>query len=217
MKLISIVIFSTLLALVSCAASKPPIKTTILNPSLLKAKINFQQSWNKKRSKLEFGSHDTAENCAEYTKLVSRHKPIESTNNQLIKSEYLVCDVLKILSDKQVKTNKSLLDLGTKLSEKLDLRSFPSSLFRVSDETKHTLKSIGTESVTSIGTTSTMETEDWIFRLEVVAITDINGNNKPDWIIWFSDEAKQGNYRSYSTLVAYDVLGDKKITAMIYP
>ena len=51
--------------------------------------------------------------------------------------------------------------------------------------------------------------------MQVVAETDANGDGKKDLIIYVVDESKEGNLRSYSTLVIYDVenKGDLKAAA----
>ena len=60
------------------------------------------------------------------------------------------------------------------------------------------------------------ETAEWRYRLELVAISDIDKNGKPDWVLWLSDESKSGNYRGYQTLIAYDVKQGNTISAKPY-
>lgn len=48
--------------------------------------------------------------------------------------------------------------------------------------------------------TLTLDTPDWHYRFEVVADTPA-ANGERQWLVWFSDEARAGNYRSHATLV----------------
>jgi len=72
------------------------------------------------------------------------------------------------------------------------------------------------DNLTSDDTATLLETKDWIFRLEVVAVIPLNDNETPDWVIWVSDEAKQGSYYSYSTLVIYDPAAEEPLVATPY-
>ena len=109
------------------------------------------------------------------------------------------------------------MGLGEKLESKLDLRSFPSSLNRIGSEEANTLKSIFPEQTKSFNNVVELQTEDWAFTIEVVALAKINDNSSPDWIVWVLDEAKSGNYRGYSTLIIYDPEKQKKLKAVVYP
>ena len=217
MRVICIVIMASLCLLAACSSTKLYHRNYIFNQDLLTLHKNYNESLNIQRSELIFGGGHVARNCLAYFKLVSQYDIDESIYNQSIKSEYLICDALKILSGISVYYDKSAKDFGEKLSSKLDLRSFPSSLFRMSQESKHTLKSLYPEDVKSTDSSAILETEDWIFRLEVVAVAQINDNDDLDWVVWLSDEAKSGNYRSYATFVLYDPENQEEYTATPYP
>ena len=73
------------------------------------------------------------------------------------------------------------------------------------DEKKFSLKQLGANAVKTEATSASYETTDWHYRLEWVATLDANNNGKADWVLWLADEAKDGNYRQYQTLVIYDV------------
>ena len=72
------------------------------------------------------------------------------------------------------------------------------------DEKKHTLNKLTGDLKLGVNSAS-VESNDWRYALELVAVTDINKNGTADWIIWLIDEAKTGNYRAYQTLIAFDV------------
>jgi len=174
-----------------------------LNQELLEAYRNFDDAYERRRSPILFEEGHLADNCKTYFELTSEYDIDEEIHNQMVKSEYLICDVIKILSgssgvaENEVETS----GLGTKLAEKLDLRTFASSLFRSSDEESYTIERLSLEYIFPRATSVTLETEDWTFTLEVVAIARINNNATPDWILWVLDESKSANYRGFSTLI----------------
>ena len=180
---------------------------------------NFDNAFKKTRNKLLFNGDLVANDCNSYFELTSKYDVEESIHNQQVKSEYLICDALNILSNSSgIYSEKvSDLDLGEELSSKLDLRSFPSSLNRASDERSHTLKSLYPGQTTSIDNVVELQSEDWAFTMEVVALARINDNASPDWIVWVLDESKSGNYRGYSTLIVYDPEEQESFKAMTYP
>ncbi|WP_133510493.1 hypothetical protein [Candidatus Thiosymbion oneisti] len=212
--------FFLFLWMIDLSANVQPHKIGyVFNQDLLHMQRNYGESLDLQRSELQFASGSSATNCLEYYRLSSEQEIDESIHNQLVKSEYLVCDALKILAEAAVVHEGSATGrgIGEKLSSKLDLRSFPSSLFRISDEEKHTLSALYPKNnLVSDDTATLLETKDWIFRLEVVAIVPLNDNKIPDWVIWVSDEAKQGSYRSYSTLIIYDPATQESLVATPY-
>ena len=192
--------------LAGCVGIKPEDSIYILDDKLSVSYMDIDDSLKHKRSKLLFSGDQEAFNCNTYFELASKYSIEESIHNQQVKSEYLICDTLKILSNasgfstEKVKTT----DLGNELLSKLDLRSFPSSLSRAGSEISYTLKALHPNQTSYVDNVAELETEDWAFTVEVVALAKINGNSYPDWIVWVFDESKSGNYRGYSTLILYD-------------
>ena len=180
--------------LVGCASSKGQNPIYILDNELSLAYKNIDDSLKKKRSKLLFSGEQEVSSCNTYLDLVSTVKLEEDLYNQQVKSEYLTCDALKILSDSlefsQEKVNVS--DLGDELLSKLDIRSFSSSLNRSGTEVSHTLRSLYPSQTSYTDNVAELQSEDWAFTLEVVAIARINDNLSPDWIVWVFDESKSG-------------------------
>lgn len=210
---IALIVFQT-----ACGASgHASILITAYNAETIKALHQYDQTLRKRRPPLEFKSRTVAETCETYIQAMRETAPDEGVNNQIAKSEYLICDVLAIIGRKNV-TGERIggSAFGEMLAARLDLRSFPSSLFQMLDEKKHTLASIGKGSLQVGATFVTYETPDWVYKLEVVASLDINKNGKPDWVIWLTDKAKTGNYRGYQTLIAYDVTTDGEFRAELY-
>lgn len=193
--------------------------TSILNDELL---ISYQDIDNvllTKRSTLLFSEGQEVDDCAAYNSLSSQYKIEESVYNQQVKSEYLICDALNILSRSPLSPSKKFksFPLGEKILTKLDLRTFPSSLNRLASESSNTLKSLYSNQVSFNDNTVELQTEDWSFSLQVVAIARLNDNLNPDWIIWVADESKSGNYRGYSTIIIYDPGEQLTYKATKYP
>ena len=200
------------ITLFSCSAENDtPISTRVFNADVASSLNNFKQSFNSKRAELEFISGIKVNSCDTYSKEVENSKISEGVNNQIAKSEYLLCDVLGLLGNKSYSVKKADVNISNLIASKLDLRSFPSSLGPRIDDKSHTIKSIAGNDLAVKANAAIYETPDWNFKLELVAISDINANKKEDWILWVTDESKSGNYRSYQTLVLYDVDTSKNL------
>lgn len=198
--------------LFSCSAEKDTTITThVFNADVASSLNNFKQSFNSKKVELEFVSGVKVNNCDVYSKEVEKSKISEGVNNQIAKSEYLFCDILDLLGNKTYSVMKPDVKMSNVIANKLDLRSFPSSLGPRLDDKSYTIKNIAGNDLVVKTNSVTYETTDWNFKIELVATADINANKKEDWILWVTDESKSGNYRSYQTLVLYDVDTSKNI------
>ncbi|MCG8427990.1 MAG: hypothetical protein MI754_11590 [Chromatiales bacterium] len=186
---------------------------------MLQSYKDFNNSFKKARTPLSYSGGHTASNCETYFDLAPKHDIEETVHNQAVKSEYLICDALKILSDSYGAPDKRIdfSSMGELLLSQLDLRSFSSSLYRAADENTHTLQSLFPQSSSATGPITRFDSEDWAFTLEVVAVANMNDNSAPDWIVWVLDEAKEGNYRGYSTLIIYDPEQQEPLKATTYP
>lgn len=213
-------VLSALTVLLSgCAAqSKAPDVVILLNDDAAKAISRYGDAVSKKRVPVEFDSGEKVDTCESYTRLAAKSTLKEDVANQLGKSEYLMCDVLAIVGNRKIMADDihKTTAYGTALASRLDLRTFPSSLFQMLDENKYTLVQLNAKAVKTSTTSASSETDEWRYRLELVAVLDVDKNGKPDWVLWLSDESKPGNYRSYQTLIAYDVTGSGVIGAKPY-
>lgn len=205
--------------LAGCASNKLSPPPYIPNEQLKLSYETLEHSLKKKRNIFAFDGGQAANDCITYFELISKSPADETIHNQLVKSEYLICDALNILSESLGISGitSENLDRGGELLSKLDLRSFPSSLNRASNDETHTLKSLFPRETTSAKNTAKLETDDWAFTMEVVALARINDNSFPDWIVWISDESKSGNYRGYSTLIIYDPEERERFKGTSYP
>lgn len=202
--------------LVACPGQQGVAAGSVYNDQVAKALQQRRDADTRTRATLMFDSGATARFCSEYLRLLAASTLKEDVNNQIAKGEYLLCEVLAMVGDRKLDAGRQDVTFGQALTTRLDLRSFPSSLFQALDENKHSLSRLDTKAIKVEPTRATYETKDWHFRLELVATLDVNNNGKPDWILWLADEAKSGNYRQYQTLIAHDVSDTGTINVVPY-
>ena len=96
------------------------------------------------RTALPFDNGGLANNCAQYSHLLFTSAPDESTRGAEIRSEYLVCDALRMVGAQPFIVTQAALPAhaAKALYERLDLRTFPSSLRNRADGPTHTLKTL---------------------------------------------------------------------------
>lgn len=177
----------------------------IANPELLAALQNPKAALQAARTPLAFDGGASAHNCREYTDLLQKSQPVESERNFAIRSEYLLCDALRLTAGKPFMAEKptAAKRQARTLYEQLDLRTFPSSLHQRADAKKHTLKTLLPGTPEYDGGAVALDTPEQRFRLEVVGTVAPGPGKKPDWIVWVSDESKAGSYRGYSTIFVH--------------
>ncbi len=179
---------------------------------------NIDGTVRQERSILAFSDDQMADSCESYWKAMTKYSVLESVNNQLVKSEYLVCDGLAALSEfKPYQETNENLQIGKLLLTKLDLRSFPSSFRRLASDGSYTFADLFPEESKSDFNGVIYNAEDWVFSLSVVAVVDANNNSSQDWVVQIADESKTGNYRQYATLLIYDALDKEVLNAESYP
>lgn len=206
------------MSLVSCSASPSGPTINVLDPELLAAYASYSSTWQQRRTTLEFDNGQSANDCAAYVELAVTHNTKETVFNQQVHGEYVICDALKLLGpNAKVEGGSAIPALGARLADGLDLRSFESSFNQRSDAERHTLSSLDPSHLKVEGATVEMETESWYFRVEVVALGDLNGNAVPDWIVSVVDEAKFGTYRGYSTVLVFDPGERRSFSGSRYP
>lgn len=205
MKIYIIIYISITFLFTSCTSPDEYFKQSIIDKDLRAAYINHDNSIKQERSSLLFVGDSSATNCDSYLELFARNYLLETVDNQMVKSEYLVCDALKILASSEIYAgNIDAAKIGSDLLNKLDIRSFPSSLARTAENSSFTLNNIFPNQSFSKLSSAIYESDDWFFSVKVVAVSNINDNLLQDWILFLSDESKVGNYRGYSTLIIYD-------------
>ena len=180
------------------------------NPALTAALTDLKMALFAPRTALLFDNGGVANNCAQYSNLLSSGAPYESTRSAEIRSEYLVCDAVQMLGLQPfIVTQASLpANAARTLFERLDMRSFPSSLRNRADGQTHTLNTLlASGKVTMTRDTVEVETNTQFFSLKIVGVVKRPANEfggrrlQKEWIVWVGDELKDGNYKSYRTLI----------------
>jgi hypothetical protein len=205
--------------LISCKSQPISAEQGILDSELSKAYAAYEETMTLKRSRLQFSDGEEVDHCAAYLNAFNDKTIVETTSNQIVKSEYLVCDALNLLSRSTGVTSANIdrNQIGEYLLNKLDTRTFQSSFSRLAEDNKNTLSQLFSDQASSEGASASYETEDWYFNIRAVAVADINKNAEPDWILQLTDESKTGSYRGYATLVIYDFSSSNKLKAVPYP
>lgn len=192
----------------------------VVNVEVFQALQNVKTSLLTDRTPLLFESGESSKNCADYLKYSLKSRPSESIRNFEIKSEYLQCDAIGLISNASFvfEKNKLAPDSTKIFFERLDIRTFPSSIRNRTNEKQHTLKALLVGKV-KLGINSIqVETNENILGFEIVAVIDQPGSGKQTLVVWFTDEVKGGDYHSYNTLVIKDYhKKTKKYTAKLYP
>lgn len=218
MKCIRVFAILSLVFTASCNPTNAAPNGHVFSRTLFSAYQHRDASLSKKRTKLLFDGGIAVTECSSYLSAASKHLLRESISNQMVRSEYLVCDALGILGSRNITYQDAVHSTyGRQLAAKLDLRSFPSSLRRISGADKHTLNALFPGQIITRGNLAILDTPDWRFRLEVVASVRLDANKHAAWIVWLSDEAKTGNYRAYETLIIYNPNAGDRVTADVYP
>ena len=217
-------IFISSIVLISCNAEQDLSSEKnihnhyVYNSSVSNSLHNFNKAFNKLRTELEFESGVKVNNCKSYEKQIITSQLKDGINNQIVKSEYLICDALILLGNKAYDYHNTDTIMANLLAEKLDLRSFPSSLRPQLDNKNKTFKNLAGTNLLVKDNRIVYETTDWHYKTEIIAVADFNHNNKNDWLLWFSDESKTGNYRGYQTLIVYDIEeSERNIKAQSFP
>lgn len=181
-----------------------PAQTKIFDAELAKAYKNYDRSITEKKTPMLFESGKKVSNCAEYTTEKKTSSVKSDFANMLYASEYLVCDALEILKEadasKKAAGKTSPMNYGREIYNRLNIGNLPSSLVEGVSEKPVFLKNKLTASrpkITKYRIES--ETPQWFFAVETVAEVDFDHNGKKDLILQVIDEARQGNYRSYTT------------------
>jgi hypothetical protein len=212
----------------SHSAHKALTQVSPQNAAVAAALTDLKGALSVPRTALPFDNGGVANNCAQYSNLLSTSAPDESTRSAEIRSEYLVCDALRMVGTQPFIVTQAALPANAvkALYERLDLRTFPSSLRNRADGPTHTPKTLlGLGKVTMNRDTVEIETDTQFFSLKIVGVvsrpaTEAGSERlQKEWIVWVGDELKDGNYKSYRTLIvrpSRDSRGDR-YTGTLYP
>lgn len=167
------------------------------------------------RPPVRFASGATASNCEQYLQAKRTSVLAEDVNNIRQSANYLTCDTLALLQHAKVSLPVAGQDYGKVLAESLDLRSFPSSLAQMLDDNRYTLSQLDNPALQLSNEVVSYSTDELNFSLQLMALADADGDGVDDWIVWMSDEAKEGNYADYEVLLIHDPQPGKVMTAAL--
>ncbi len=184
----------------ACQAQQ--VATRIFDADLAKALKNYDKSLAEKKTRLLFESGKTVETCGGYLKEKKNSTVKSDVSNMLYASEYVVCDELTALNNAKTFAKKAALstdNFGKEIYNRLNIADVPTSLIEGSTGKAVFLKDKLPKSGLKI-TKYKVESDapNWFFAVDIVAVTDCDGDGKPDWILQIADEAKDRNYRQYS-------------------
>lgn len=199
-----------LIPTLACGTGFGKTQNYIFDEKLANAYKNYEISATEKKNEIAFESGAKAKNCSEYWREKEKSSIKEDIANMLYQSEYLICDALQILKKADMKydnivQNSSADKFVQEIYSRLDLTSFPSSLAQTETSDSLTFGNAKEKLQGKIEKNAiNSNTKDWNFVLTIAAAADLNKNGKEDLLVWVTDEAKEGNYRAYSTILIYD-------------
>ena len=189
--------------LAACAGTDLTTQPIILNAEVAAAYQQPDAVLGERRPPLRLANGSTVTDCTAY--LAARdYSPVEETTaNMAVRNEYRICDTLDVLRGSAAPTGVALPlpAYAESLRDRLDLRSFPSSLRQLADDYPTAADLPATMTATTSNASLLIESEDWQYRLEVVAVADTDANGREDWLVWLTDEALRGSYRDYRLLI----------------
>ena len=184
---------------------------TIFDSKIIESYENYDASLKEKLSPLNFDSGKSVVSCKEYLEEKTRSKISETVADSIFHSEYVNCDIIFLLkqsneSDQLIFRKTAKFNYGREILTRLNLNSFPCS-FR--DEKRLKLpKNIRSGAywkpkVSNLNISSNAEM--WFFEITVIAEIDADNDGRKDLILTIIEQAlKEGNYRSYQTLLISD-------------
>lgn len=207
------------LSLAACASTTTPSNDVmILNPELHAASADYAASMAVPRSPMTMASGATVSNCGEYLALGDGVDIEPSPNNRIPALEYVTCDSLSVLRGALPVAAADISDrMGEALANRLDMRSFRSSMHQRTTEEAFTLQAL-TDHPLKIGAhAAELDSSSWYFKLEVVAVADIDASGKPDWLIWVVDQSLEGTYLALEPLIIHDPVANGLLKASPLP
>ena len=179
----------------------------IFSPDLASAFRSYERTMSQPGNPLLFESGRSVRDCRGYLEVPDEDEVGGTVYNRSIAGEYVVCDELELLRGAQpvAPARRPPSFYTSALIERLDLTSFRSSLRpELDQEPGSVLSAVPTLELKAKGFSVTSDTDDWYYLFEVVARADFTGDGREDWLVRFSDVAREGTYRDHSVLVVTD-------------
>jgi len=207
------------ISLLGCASTPAPNDgLLIFDPELRLAHENPATAMIAPRPAMTTPSGPAIYNCHAYLSTPDRAEIAAAPANRNAAADYVLCDSLSLLQGAFATTAESgELDMGRSLATRLDLRSFRSSRHQRTTDDAFTLEALAGRPLKIGPRTAELESPDWYFKLEVVAVADIDGSGEVDWLVWVVDQSLTGSYFTVSPLVVIDPVEDSLLEAAVEP
>jgi hypothetical protein len=196
-----------------CAARADQSSSAVFIPEVRPGLAHLREGLQHKRAELVFADGRAVETCELYSSRRASGVPLQDTvSNRLAAADYLICAALAAWTSADKSSERAPSDRGSQLAKRLDLRSFASSLGPQLDGHQYLLTQLGTPLRIAPSNVS-LVSEDATVTFEVVAEADFDHDGHADWLVWLLDEAKEGTYRDYRTLIVSHVARAGRLTA----
>lgn len=197
----------TVIALTACASSQTTTTPVVVYEPLQQAYTAYTSTMNERLQPVAFESGDVATDCDQYLELKQSSSVTESTENFVAAQDYVICESVDIIRNSADNKIKIAADITASqvLAERLDLRSFPSSLYQRTDNHGYTLEALSLEPLRKTQYSVKPSIESWHYELRVVARLEADGNGEEDWLVWLTDRSETGSYNILEPFIAYNV------------
>lgn len=197
----------TVIALTACASPQTTTTPVIVYEPLQQAYTAYTSTMNEQLPPVAFESGDVATTCDQYLELKQSSSVTENTANFVAAQDYVICESVEIIkksADNKIKISADIA-ASRALAERLDLRSFPSSLYQRTDNNAYTLEALSLDPLQKTQFSVKPSIESWHYELRVVARLEADGNGEEDWLVWLTDRAETGSYNILKPFIAYNV------------
>ena len=174
---------------------------TVFDPDLAAAFERRETTLATPRPAIRFQDGFVADSCNAYLEHREASDVSETVDNQLIKSEYVVCELLALIGSNEVTYSSYSKDreIADKLKSGLDLTAFPSSLAQIVSEDHQFPTSLEALEfkLETLPAGLRISRDQQSLSITVVAAGDVDGDGRTDWIVTLSDEILEATYRDY--------------------
>jgi hypothetical protein len=178
----------------------------IFNPELASAFRSYERTVSEPRTPLRFESGRMVRDCREYLAVPAEDEVDVTVYYRMMAAEYVVCDALELLRGaRPVPPARRPPSFYTSaLIERLDLTSFQSSLRPQLGDEPSVLSAVPGLEPQAEGFSVVSDTDEWYYDFQVAARADFTGDGREDWLVYFTDVAREGTYRAHSVFVVAD-------------
>jgi hypothetical protein len=194
------------LTLSSCTPERGPSTEHVLHELVDVGLSDVSATMVVTRPPVAFESGRQAKSCKEYLELRKQLLVMASAENYLAAKHYAICGTVEVInrsSRKRLSVDASL-PLGETLAKRVDIRSFRSSVYQLTDDEHRTLADI-LPSLKVDQYAVRQDCDDCMFELRVVARVDHDDDGNEDWIIWLTENAANGVHDTRQAFIAYDI------------